>query len=159
MRSCPLWKILKRMMPHDQSRLCIAHLRARHPRVTIRINEVNVSGDKNVLIIRASRCQDQRAQKRDFNCAQDSANHAPIPNPRPAMRNPNFLPSSPSSLIEYWTLDGEYWMFASRKRACSSAVEQGTHNPLVPGSNPGGPIPESFRGLKPSKSDYQILNQ
>src|SRR5207237_8722545 len=23
--------------------------------------------------------------------------------------------------------------------ACSSAVEQGTHNPLVPGSNPGGP--------------------
>src|SRR6266571_2521500 len=24
-------------------------------------------------------------------------------------------------------------------RACSSAVEQGTHNPLVPGSNPGGP--------------------
>src|SRR2546428_12679859 len=29
-------------------------------------------------------------------------------------------------------------------RACSSAVEQGTHNPLVPGSNPGGPsLPRS----------------
>ena len=26
-----------------------------------------------------------------------------------------------------------------KKWACSSAVEQGTHNPLVPGSNPGGP--------------------
>ena len=25
------------------------------------------------------------------------------------------------------------------KWACSSAAEQGTHNPLVPGSNPGGP--------------------
>jgi hypothetical protein len=25
-------------------------------------------------------------------------------------------------------------------------LEQGTHNPLVPGSNPGGPSPESFRG-------------
>ena len=24
-------------------------------------------------------------------------------------------------------------------RACSSTVEQGTHNPLVLGSNPGGP--------------------
>ena len=24
-------------------------------------------------------------------------------------------------------------------RACSSAVEQGTHNPLVVGSNPSGP--------------------
>src|SRR5207302_10719688 len=29
--------------------------------------------------------------------------------------------------------------FTAAKRACSSAVEQGTHNPLVPGSNPGGP--------------------
>lgn len=26
-----------------------------------------------------------------------------------------------------------------RSRACSSTVEQGTHNPLVLGSNPGGP--------------------
>ena len=25
-------------------------------------------------------------------------------------------------------------------------LEQGTHNPLVPGSNPGGPSPERFRG-------------
>src|SRR5262249_6202651 len=31
------------------------------------------------------------------------------------------------------------------KRACSSAVEQGTHNPLVPGSNPGGPSLRSRR--------------
>src|SRR5581483_5157194 len=27
----------------------------------------------------------------------------------------------------------------AHQRACSSAAEQGTHNPLVPGSNPGGP--------------------
>ena len=27
-------------------------------------------------------------------------------------------------------------------------LEQGTHNPLVPGSNPGGPSPESFRGCR-----------
>jgi hypothetical protein len=25
-------------------------------------------------------------------------------------------------------------------------LEQGTHNPLVPGSNPGGPSSESFQG-------------
>jgi hypothetical protein len=29
--------------------------------------------------------------------------------------------------------------FSLVRRAYSSAVEQGTHNPLVPGSNPGGP--------------------
>src|SRR2546423_486664 len=58
MRSCSLRKILKRMMPHDQPRLCLAHLHARHPRITIRINKVNVPCDKNVLIIRAPCCQD-----------------------------------------------------------------------------------------------------
>src|SRR5205823_10272481 len=32
-------------------------------------------------------------------------------------------------------------------------LEQGTHNPLVPGSNPGGPSPESFRGCHAGPSD------
>ena len=104
------------MMSHDQARLCLTHLGARHSRVAIRIDKVNVTGDKNVPIIRAPGCQDQRAEKRDFNDAQDSATHDSIPNPQSAMRNPNFLPSSPSSLIECWTLDAEYWMFA-RQRA------------------------------------------
>ena len=37
-----------------------------------------------------------------------------------------------------------------RSRACSSTVEQGTHNPLVVGSNPAGPTTSlllSFRFL------------
>jgi len=55
------------MMPHDESRLCIAHLHSRHPRVTIRIDKVNVPGDKNVLIIHAPCCQDQCAENYDFN--------------------------------------------------------------------------------------------
>ena len=54
------------MMPDDQSRLFPDHLRARHTRVTIRIDEVNIPGDKNVLIIRAARRQNHRAQKRDL---------------------------------------------------------------------------------------------
>jgi hypothetical protein len=37
--------------------------------------------------------------------------------------------------------------FVSHRRACSSTVEQGTHNPLVGGSNPSGPTnsPERTR--------------
>ena len=41
----PLRKILERMMPDDQPRLCFDHLRARHSRVAIRIDEVNVPSD------------------------------------------------------------------------------------------------------------------
>ena len=77
-------------MPHDQPRRCMAHPHARHPRVTIGIDEVNVPGDKNILIIRAACCQDQRAEKRDFDDAQDSANHVAIPNPQSTIRNPKF---------------------------------------------------------------------
>ena len=54
------------MMPDDQPRLFPDHLRARHARVTIRIHEVNIPGDKNVLIIRAARRQNQRAENRDL---------------------------------------------------------------------------------------------
>ena len=46
------------MMPDDQPRLFPDHLRTRHARVTIRIDEVNIPGDKNVLIIRAPCRQD-----------------------------------------------------------------------------------------------------
>jgi hypothetical protein len=85
-----LREILKVVMPHDQSRRFMAHPHARHARVTIRIDKVNVSGNENVLIIRAARCQDQRAEKRDFNCAQDYANHGSIPSPQSTIRNPKF---------------------------------------------------------------------
>ena len=53
-------------MPNDQPRFFLDHLCARHARVTIRIGEVNISSDKNVLIIRAARHQNHRAEKRDL---------------------------------------------------------------------------------------------
>jgi hypothetical protein len=43
------------------------------------------------------------------------------------------------------------WSYATRCRYQNGPVaqrlEQGTHNPLVPGSNPGGPTPKAFRGF------------
>jgi hypothetical protein len=68
-------------MPDDQPRLCADQLHACHARVTIRINEVNVSSDKDILIIRAPRCESQRGEKKDLNYRDDSANYAPMPNP------------------------------------------------------------------------------
>src|SRR5438094_8405467 len=35
-------------------------------------------------------------------------------------------------------------------------LEQGTHNPLVPGSNPGGPSPEGFRAATQRPSGRPI---
>jgi len=46
------------MMPDDEPRLFGDHLRTRHARVAIRIGEVNIPSDKNVLIIRTARRQD-----------------------------------------------------------------------------------------------------
>jgi hypothetical protein len=53
-------------MPNDQPRVCPDHLRARHPRITIRIHEVNIPGDKNVLVIRAPRRKDQGGEECDL---------------------------------------------------------------------------------------------
>jgi hypothetical protein len=89
-----------------------AHPHARHPRVTIRINEVNIPRDEHVLVIRAARCQDENAQKSDFDDAEDSANHSTIPNAGWAIRNSKFRSMS----LKNWTLDVGCWMFA-RQRA------------------------------------------
>src|SRR5215470_15400956 len=90
MRSRPSWEVLEVMVPYDQSWMLRTHPHARHPRVTIRISEINVSSEKNVPIIRGARGQDQRADNCDFDDVQDSASHRAIPNPRLKMRNPKF---------------------------------------------------------------------
>jgi hypothetical protein len=78
------------MMPRDESRVFRAHLHTRHPRVTVGIGEVNISSDKNVLIICAACRQDEYAENCDLNDAQDCANHPSISNPQSAVRNPKF---------------------------------------------------------------------
>src|SRR5215831_3409664 len=42
------------------------HSDSGHPRITIRVREIDVSSHKNVPIIRAARYQNQCAEKRDF---------------------------------------------------------------------------------------------
>jgi len=90
MRRRPRREVLEVVVPYDHPGMFRAHPHARHPCVTIRVGEINIPGDKNILIIRAARCQDQDAENCDFNDALGSANHRFIPRPRCPIRNPKF---------------------------------------------------------------------
>src|SRR5262249_40747018 len=104
------------MMPDDQPRLLRAHPHACHPRVAIGINKVNIPGDEDVLVVRAARCQDENAQKGDFDETQDCANHTkPAISLPAAVSNPKFSGGRPPSPIEDWTLDVRRWMFARQR--------------------------------------------
>ena len=63
-------------MPDDQSRLFLDHLRTRQARVAIRIGEVNIPSDENVLIIRAPCRQDEGAEERDLENYQSETSQA-----------------------------------------------------------------------------------
>src|SRR5467141_3802207 len=104
MWSCPLREILKSMMPHDQPRRFRTSARASSAR--------NIPRDEHVLVVRAARCQDENAQKSDFDDAENSANHSTIPNAEWAIRNSKFRSMS----LKNWTSDVGCWMFA-RQRA------------------------------------------
>jgi hypothetical protein len=49
------------------------HSGACHPRVTVGIGEINISIDKNVLVIRGASCQNKRAQDQNFDRDEDDA--------------------------------------------------------------------------------------
>ena len=73
MRSRSVGKIFKLMMTDNQSRMLYAEPNAHHPRVTIRVREINIPGDKNFLIIRTSWRQNEHAQDRDLDNPQSDA--------------------------------------------------------------------------------------
>jgi hypothetical protein len=58
------------VMPNNESGFFADHLRTRHAGITIRIGEVNVPSQKNVLIIRAACRKDYRAEERDLENGQ-----------------------------------------------------------------------------------------
>src|SRR5207248_11260882 len=48
------------------------------------------------------------------------------------------------------------YRFTYENGPVAQRLEQGTHNPLVPGSNPGGPSPEGFRAATQRPSGRPI---
>ena len=122
MRSCPRREVLEVVVPYDQPGMFRAHPHACHPCVTIRVGEINIPGDKNILIIRAARCQDQDAENCDFNDALGSANHRFIPRPRCPIRNPKFWRISRLS----GSVTGiRQALRTQARRSCSSAIRAG----------------------------------
>ena len=95
MRRCALRKIFEVVMPNDRSRMLRANSHPRHSRVTIRIGEINIPRDEDVLIVRATRRDDERAQNYYFKQQRDSSEHAAIRNPHSEIRNPNVWPAKP----------------------------------------------------------------
>src|SRR5438445_13191171 len=68
MRRCASRKIFELVMTNNQPRMLRAHPDTRHARVAIGIGEISVPSNKNVLIIRAARAENQGAQDYNLNC-------------------------------------------------------------------------------------------
>ena len=73
MRRGAFRKILEIVVANNQPGVFGAHSGARHPGVTIGVGEINISIDKNVLIIRAASCDNKRAQDQNFDRDADDA--------------------------------------------------------------------------------------
>ena len=73
MRSRALREILERVVAQNEPRVLRAQPDPCHPRITIRISEIDLSADKNVLIVRATGGEDQRGDNHDLNCEQEAA--------------------------------------------------------------------------------------
>ncbi len=73
MRRCALREILEIVMANNQSGMFGAHARAHHPGVAIGVGVVNISADKDILIIRTARPQNQRSQDYEFDRDEEDA--------------------------------------------------------------------------------------
>jgi len=60
-------KILEIVVANNQPGVFCTHSGARHPGVTIGVGEINISIDKNVLIIRAASGENERGKNYDLN--------------------------------------------------------------------------------------------
>ena len=90
----PRRKIFKVVMTHHRSQVFGANSHPRHPRITIRISEIDMAGDKSILAIRATRSEHERSQRDQLRKQRDSAEHPPIRNPPSEIRNGNMCPPS-----------------------------------------------------------------
>ena len=67
MGRCALRKIFELVMTNNQTRMLCAHPHTRHARVAIGISKISVPPNKNVLIIRAARGENEGAQDYNLN--------------------------------------------------------------------------------------------
>src|SRR5438067_13908860 len=71
-------KILKIVSPDDRAGTLKTNPCPGHPRITVGIDEVNLSAKENVAVIRAARHQNQRADENNFPKEREMPQHAPL---------------------------------------------------------------------------------
>src|SRR2546430_5244685 len=71
-------KIFKVMSPDDRSWVFETNARARHPRVAIGINEIDLAAEENVTVIRTPCDKNQNADENDFRQKREAPPHAPF---------------------------------------------------------------------------------
>src|SRR5437016_2655064 len=143
------------MSPDNCPRVFEANPRASHPRIAIGINEINLAAEEDVTVIRAPRDKNQHADENDFRQEGEAPPHAAIifchfericqAGSDRGISNYSALEkgleiSRPRSTSQRgWSPEVCYVLLLDRGGPVAQRLEQGTHNPLVPGSNPGGP--------------------
>ena len=60
---CARREIFEVVMTHHRSQMLGANSHSRHPRITIRIREIDMARDKNIFAIRAARDQNKRSKR------------------------------------------------------------------------------------------------
>src|SRR5437773_11615158 len=76
MRRSSARKIFKIMSPDDRARVFEANARACHSRIAIGINEIDLTAEEEITVIRAPRDKNQRADEKDFRQAGEAPPNA-----------------------------------------------------------------------------------
>ena len=66
------------MMSKNQARMLSAKPDPRHPGITIRIREIDVTANKNVVVVRAARRDDQRRESDNFSNRNERTPHPAV---------------------------------------------------------------------------------
>jgi hypothetical protein len=82
------------MSPDNRARVFKANARARHPRIAIGINEIDLPTEEDVTVVRAARDKNQRADENEFRQEREAPPHAPFKSAQSAFRNPKFILSA-----------------------------------------------------------------
>ena len=148
MRRSSARKIFKIMSPDDRARVFEANARVCHPRIAIGIDEIDLSAEKNVTVIRASCDKNQGADENDFRKEGKAPPHVPFYS---EIRNRK-------SEISWARQDSNLGPRDYESPALTAEL-QARSEQKVKHSKCHMTTPESFRGRTNRFGKYSLLNQ
>src|SRR6266568_1689682 len=127
MRRSSARKIFKIMSPDDRARVFEANARACHPRIAIRINEIDLAAEEDVTVIRTPGDENQRADENDFRQECEAPPHAPFKSAIRIAQSEIFIES-----IRDWPRGVCYVLLSHRCGPVAQRLEQGTQSSVFP---------------------------